>query len=214
MSAPSTPTGAPLSDATRAWLVALARSTVRAALADGDLHLPDPHDVPPDAAAPGAAFVTLRRDGRLLGCIGSLEPVRSLADDVAAHAYDAAFRDPRLPAVTLDDWTHMDVEVSVLGPLQRVDVHDRDELAAALRPGIDGVLLTSREGRGTFLPSVWGQIGSTDRFLDELWRKAGLHRRRWPDDLVVERYQVDEFGDGFAGSGSDQVEQRPPSAQV
>jgi AmmeMemoRadiSam system protein A len=195
MSDPTAPAGAPLSDSTRRWLVALARATIRTALDDGELRLPHPGEVPADAAAPGAAFVTLRRDGRLLGCIGSLEPVRPLAEDVAVHAYDAAFRDPRLPAVTLDDWSSMEVEISVLGPLERVDVHDRGELAAALRPGVDGVLLTSREGRGTFLPSVWGQVGSAERFLDELWRKAGLPSRRWPDDLVVERYQVDELGD-------------------
>ena len=89
----------------------------------------------------------------------------------------------------------MATEVSVLGPLERLDVHDRDALEDALRPGVDGVLLTSREGRGTFLPSVWHQVASPDRFLDELWRKAGLRRDRWPQDLVVERYQVDEFGD-------------------
>jgi AmmeMemoRadiSam system protein A len=184
-----------LSDTTRRWLVELARTTVRTALDDGQLHLPDPATIPDDAAAPGAAFVTLRRDGRLLGCIGSMEPVRPLVVDVATHAFDAAFRDPRLPAVTLDDWHHMAVEVSVLGPLERVDVHDLAELSAALRPGIDGVLLTSRDGRGTFLPSVWDQVATPDRFLRELWRKAGLRRDHWPNDLVVERYQVDEFGD-------------------
>ena len=91
--------------------------------------------VPVEAAGPGAAFVTLRRDGQLLGCIGSMEPRRSLAADVATHAYDAAFRDPRLPAVTADDWEHMDVEISVLGPLSVLDVHDRTGLLAALRPG-------------------------------------------------------------------------------
>jgi AmmeMemoRadiSam system protein A len=185
----------PMEDHTRRWLVALARSTVRSALDDSELRLPDPVDVPVDAAGPGAAFVTLRRDGRLLGCIGSMEPVRSLADDVATHAFDAAFRDPRLPSLTLDDWLHMTVEVSVLGPLEALDVHGRDELGAALRPGIDGVLLTSRRGRGTFLPSVWEQVRTPDRFLDELWSKAGLRRGSWPADLVAERYQVDEFGD-------------------
>jgi AmmeMemoRadiSam system protein A len=186
---------APMEDHTRRWLVALARSTVRSALHDGVLRLPDPVDVPADAAGPGAAFVTLRRDGRLLGCIGSTEPVRSLADDVATHAFDAAFRDPRLPSLTLDDWLHMTVDVSVLGPLEALDVHGRDELCAAVRPGIDGLLLTSRRGRGTFLPSVWEQVPTPDRFVDELWRKAGLPRGSWPVDLVVERYQVDEFGD-------------------
>jgi len=134
-----------LSPATRRWLVDLARDTVRAALDDGGVTIPDPADVPAEAAGPGAAFVTLRRDGRLLGCIGSIEPRRPLADDVAAHAYDAAFRDPRLPAVTLDDWEHMDVEVSVLGHLERLDVHDRAGLLAAIRPGTDGAGL--RAGR-------------------------------------------------------------------
>ena len=86
-----------------------------------------PIAVPVDAAGPGAAFVTLHRNGQLLGCIGSMEPRRSLAADVATHAFDAAFRDPRLPAVTADDWDHMDVEISVLGPLSVLDVHDRDQ---------------------------------------------------------------------------------------
>ena len=184
-----------LSPTTRRWLLSLARDTVRRALDDGRLHLPDAADVPVEASAPGAAFVTLRRDGRLLGCIGTMEPSRPLATDVAAHAFDAAFRDPRLPAVTLDDWEHMDVEVSVLGPLEVLDVHDRAGLIAALRPGTDGVLLTSREGRGTFLPSVWHQVRSPEEFLDMLWRKAGLRAGRWPSDLVVERYQVEEFGE-------------------
>ncbi len=185
----------PLSPSARRWLLSLARDTVRRALDDGQLHLPDPADVPSEAAGPGAAFVTLRRDGRLLGCIGTMEPSRPLATDVAAHAFDAAFRDPRLPAVTLDDWEHMDVEVSVLGPLEVIDVHDRAGMIAALRPGTDGVLLTSREGRGTFLPSVWHQVRSPEEFLDMLWRKAGLRAGRWPADLVVERYQVEEFGE-------------------
>jgi AmmeMemoRadiSam system protein A len=185
----------PLSTTTRRWLLSLGRATVRRALDDGRLHLPDAADVPAEAASNGAAFVTLRREGRLLGCIGSMEPYRPLADDVATHAFDAAFRDPRLPAVTLDDWEHMDIDVSVLGPLQPVDVHDRVGLMAALRPGTDGVLLTSREGRGTFLPSVWQQARSPEEFVDMLWRKAGLRAGRWPSDLLVERYQVEEFGE-------------------
>ena len=72
---------------------------------------------------------------------------------------------------------------------------DRAGLLAVLRPGVDGLLLTSREGRGTFLPSVWEQVRSPEEFLDLLWRKAGLRAGRWPTDLVVERYQVEEFGE-------------------
>ena len=177
------------------WLLDLARSTVRAALDGHGSVLPDPATVPAEAADPGAAFVTLRRDGQLLGCIGSIEAHRSLADDVAAHAYDAAFRDPRLPPVTDDDWPHLQVGISVLGPLEPLAVGNRTELAATLRPGVDGVLLTSKEGRETFLPSVWSELGDTEAFLAALWHKAGLPADRWPSDLVVERYRVTEFGD-------------------
>lgn len=191
---PTTPT-VPLDGPTRRWLLDLARTTVRRALDGEGLVLPDPASVPPAAAEPGAAFVTLRRDDRLLGCIGSITPTRTLADDVATHAYDAAFRDPRLPPVDHDDWRLMTTEISVLGPLVALDVADRAELAAALVPGVDGVLLTSRQGRGTFLPAVWAQAPRVDEFLDLLWRKAGLRPRSWPSDLVVERYRVDEFDD-------------------
>jgi AmmeMemoRadiSam system protein A len=182
-------------EALRRWLLELARATVRRAL-DGDgLVLPDEADVPATAAEPGATFVTLRRDGTLLGCVGSMEPRRALAEDVAANAYAAAFRDPRLPAVTDDDWRHMTIEVSVLGPLERLDVSSRDELRSVLRPEVDGLLVTSGGRRGTFLPSVWHQVRDADEFLDLLWQKAGLRAGSWPPDLAADRYQVDEFDD-------------------
>lgn len=184
-----------LDDPTRRWLLELARSTVRRALDGEGLVLPAPDTVPPAAAEPGAAFVTLRRGDRLLGCIGSITPTRTLADDVATHAFDAAFRDPRLPSVDHADWRQMTTEVSVLGRLVALDVAHRGELASALVPGIDGLLLSSRQGRGTFLPAVWRQVGDADEFLDLLWRKAGLPAGSWPSDLVVERYRVDEFDD-------------------
>ena len=180
---------------TRRWLLALARTTIERALGGDPTDPPGTGRVPDDAAAPGAAFVTLRRDGQLLGCIGSMTPTRPLADDVAAHAYDAAFRDPRLPAVTRQDLDRMVVEISVLGPLEPIDVHSREELLAALRPGVDGVLVTSRQGRATFLPAVWHQVADGEEFLDLLWRKAGLARGSWPTDLRAERYQVTEFDD-------------------
>jgi AmmeMemoRadiSam system protein A len=180
----------------REWLLDLARRSVTGGLAGAVVNDLDPATVPASLRVPGAAFVTLRRDGRLLGCIGSITPYRPLADDVAAHAYDAAFRDPRLPAVTSDDAALMTVEISVLGPLERLGVRSRQELAAMLRPGVDGLWINSREGRATFLPSVWDQIDGVDDFLDHLWMKAGIPHRRWPDDLEVDRYTVEEFDDG------------------
>lgn len=179
----------------RRWLLALARDTVERGL-DGQLAGPlDPATVPAGLDRPGAAFVTLRRGGRLLGCIGTITPYRALADDVAAHAFDAAFRDPRLPPVTRRDAARMTVEVSVLGPLEPLAVHSRHELADALRPGLDGLWIDSAAGRATFLPSVWDQVSDVDDFLDRLWAKAGIAVDHWPTDLDAARYQVVEFDD-------------------
>ena len=180
----------------RRWLLALARTTVERGLSGESPRPLDPDALPRPVAEPGAAFVTLRRGERLLGCIGSLTPHRRLADDVAGHAYDAAFRDPRLPAVTAADTAHMTVEISVLGPLRPMAVRSRAELAAALRPGLDGLWISSREGQATFLPSVWEQTEGVDDFLDRLWSKAGIRAGSWPRDLIVERYEVTEFEDG------------------
>lgn len=194
MGAP-TDAGWHLTTGEREALVAVSEEAVRARLEHRD---PDP---PPDAALrsanllrPGASFVTLRRGADLLGCIGTIEPVRPLVDDVAHNAAAAAFADPRLPAVTPADFEVMSIKVSVLGPLTRLDVADRAELTAAVRPGVDGLLVAARRHRGTFLPSVWEQVPDRHDFLDLLWRKAGLPAHTWPDDLVVWRYRTLEFG--------------------
>ena len=184
-----------VAEAHRPTLVAVAREAVRSGLAGEQPASPELSSVPPALRAPAATFVTLRRRGELLGCIGTMQPRRPLVVDVAHNAAAAAFADPRLPPVTWDDYAEMSVKISVLGPLQLLPVRSRSELARAVRPGIDGLLVTSEGHRGTFLPSVWEQVSDPEEFLTLLWHKAGLQADEWPADLVVHRYRTDEFGD-------------------
>lgn len=163
-------------------------------LSHGRRWLPSPHDVAPVLREPGASFVTLRRDGHLLGCIGSLVPHRPLGVDVAHNAAAAAFDDPRLPAVTAADLPALDVHVSVLGPLQAVPAAGWRELADSLRPGLDGLLVTDERHRATFLPSVWSELATPRAFLDALWVKAGMRPGVWSEGMQVSRYVVEEFG--------------------
>lgn len=149
----------------------------------------------PALGRPGASFVTLERGTRLLGCIGTLEPRRPLAADVAANAVAAAFHDPRLPALTDADFEVCSLEVSVLGPTEPLAVASIDELRATLVPGVDGLLVESARHRGTFLPSVWRSLPEPEEFLAQLWRKAGLRAGHWPDDLRAHRYRTHEFAD-------------------
>lgn len=141
----------------------------------------------------GASFVTLERDGRLLGCIGTLEAYQPLAADIVEHTLAAAYRDPRFTPVTPQDIHALDFEVSVLTPLTRLDVNNLTELKALLRPGVDGLFVRSGYHRGTLLPSVWDDLPQTDQFIAATWRKAGLRPGDWPDDLEVFCYEVEKI---------------------
>jgi AmmeMemoRadiSam system protein A len=176
-------------------LLDAAIEAVRTTLATGRRVDPPLAGLPDAAIADGASFVTLRRGERLLGCIGTIEPVRPLVVDIAHNAIAAAFDDPRLPPLTRDDFMRMSLKVSVLSPLEPLAVDDLADLRARVSPGVDGLLVAAGHHRGTFLPSVWDQVPDADAFLEALWRKAGWAPGRWPADLAVWRYRTDEFGD-------------------
>lgn len=146
---------------------------------------------------PGAVFVTLRwPDGSLQGCIGTLEPRSALADAVKDSAKSAAFHDPRGQRLSLEEVDDLFVEVSVLSPLEPIDFTDEPSAQAALRPGIDGVVLRCHGRQGTFLPQMWPRLGDSATFLNELKRKAGFSSRFWSPDVELFRYTVQAFTDG------------------
>jgi AmmeMemoRadiSam system protein A len=139
---------------------------------------------------PGASFVTLRwRDGRLQGCIGTLEPRRLLADDVAQNALAAAFSDPRAMPLALSDLDAIEVEVSVLSKLERIAF---DGTEAGARTAIvtgEGVVIARGPQRGTFLPQMWEKLPTKEEFLFELKRKARLGDG-WSPEIELYRYTV------------------------
>lgn len=140
---------------------------------------------------PGASFVTLKREGQLRGCIGTLEPSRPLVADVAENAYAAACRDPRFPALQIRELEGLHLSVATLGPHEPLRASTRDALLASLQPGIDGLVVRSGSRRATFLPAVWEQLPEAEDFLDALWRKARLAPGSWPEQLELSRYRVD-----------------------
>jgi len=181
-----------LSDDDRAWLLDLAKRAIDHELRHGE---PDPLadvDVPVTLRRPGATFVTLERDTELLGCIGSLDPRRPLWRDVARNARGAAFDDPRFAALAAGDLAGVSVEVSVLSPLQPLPAPSLEAVAASLRPGIDGLVLSAGGRRGTFLPDVWDKIPEPEAFVRELVRKARWSEP-WVDGAKAWRYTTTSF---------------------
>jgi hypothetical protein len=138
----------------------------------------------------GATFVTLTRNGKLRGCIGSLEAARPLGVDVAENALGAAFRDPRFPALTADEWPQCGLEVSLLSAPKPIHFADEDDLLAQIRAGEDGLILEAEGRRGTFLPQVWEGLPDKRTFLAELVKKAGLPENTRLARCKLARYRV------------------------
>jgi AmmeMemoRadiSam system protein A len=174
-------------------LVELAGRTLAAVTAEEAL--PEPPTTPGGLAGPGAAFVTLQRDGHLRGCIGSLEAHRSLAEDVIANARAAALEDPRFPPLTSGELPGLHVEVSVLSAPEPFPFTDEADLLARLQPGVDGLILKAGPvNRGTFLPAVWESLPEPRVFLTELRRKAGLPGDYPLTETQLWRYTTHAFG--------------------
>ena len=148
---------------------------------------------PPALGEPRASFVTLTIDGALRGCCGTLEPVRPLLHDVWHNAQASAFHDPRFLPLTAAEWREADLEVSVLTPHERLAVSSERELLVALVPGRDGVVLSWRGVRATFLPKVWEQVPDAAQFLAHLKQKAGWPADFWAADLEVWRYETESM---------------------
>jgi AmmeMemoRadiSam system protein A len=147
----------------------------------------------PALAQQAASFVTLRKRGALRGCVGALQATRALVEDVRAHAVAAASRDPRFAPVQAHEFAALEIEVSVLGPTRPLAAATEAQAHAALRPGIDGLVLEWRGARATFLPQVWEGLPEPRAFLDALRRKAGLPRGFWADDMRLSRYEVRKY---------------------
>ena len=177
----------------RDWLLNLARESIRSSLDQQEPPAAPPEDSPPIFRAERATFVTLKvpdRGGyRLRGCIGNMEPYRPLYRSVFENARKAAFSDPRFDPLERQELDRARIEISVLTPMRPVD--DPSEIV----PGRDGVQLSSSGRTAVFLPQVAEEQG-WDRIalLENLCRKAGLHRTAWKKaELSV--FQAIVFGE-------------------
>ncbi|MBL1217042.1 MAG: AmmeMemoRadiSam system protein A [Planctomycetes bacterium] len=142
---------------------------------------------------PRATFVTIRHHQDLVGCIGTLQPVRPLAQDVSHNAYAAGFEDPRSPGVTRSMLPHLDIHISLLNPPRVLECETEQDLLTQLRPGVDGLILEDGFRRATFLPAVWESIGDPVEFVHQLKRKAGLAPDHWSNTMKCSCYTVESI---------------------
>jgi len=147
----------------------------------------------PDLSSPTAqlsekrgVFVTLKIDDHLRGCIGYLQALKPLADAVREMAKAAAIDDGRFNPVTPDEIEQLEIEITVLSPLVKVD--NPDEILI----GRDGIFIRSGFQSGVLLPQVAvEQDWDRDAFLTETCLKAGLTPEAWRDpEIEIYRFSA------------------------
>jgi hypothetical protein len=152
-------------------LLRLARATVQSFVSSGKTPDIDSSHYPLTAALKEKAgvFVTLREKGELRGCIGSIVGEKPLYLGVVENSVHAAVDDPRFPAVSAAEVPRLNIEISVMTPLQPLaDYHK-------IRLGIDGVIIRDGYAQAVFLPQVATETKwSLEQFLGHLCQKAGL----------------------------------------
>ena len=177
----------------RQQLLALARQSIAWGLEHNRAKAISITDFDNELTVPRASFVTLYKNKKLRGCIGSLKPRRALVEDVTQNAYAAAFNDLRFEAVQLSELEHLKISISVLTPAVEMTFTTEQQLLEQIRPEIDGLILKEGQKVATFLPSVWAQLPDKQDFLNHLKQKAGLVVGYWSKTITVSSYQSESF---------------------
>ena len=184
-----------LSETERRSLLKFARSVISVELAqEGEVvRLLEVSDA---MRTPCGCFVTLHKAGCLRGCIGNIEPTRSLLDGIKENALNAAFKDPRFPPLEVSELPAVNIEISVLSLPQALQYQSADDLIEKLKPGVHGVIIAKNWHSATFLPQVWQQLPQKRSFLEHLCLKAGLEKKCWKNGgLSVKVYTVEHFSE-------------------
>jgi len=173
----------------REALLRLARGTIEAALEGAKA--PEVGLSTPALEAECGAFVTLHKKGRLRGCIGYVVAVKPLQETVAEMAIQASQHDPRFPPVEAGELDEIDIEISVMSPLELVgDVSE-------IEVGRDGLVVQYGGRSGLLLPQVATEYGwDRETFLEHTCLKAGLSGDAWQKDGVeIRRFTAEVFGE-------------------
>ncbi len=140
-----------------------------------------------------ASFVTLQIQKELRGCIGTLEAYQSMVKDVSEHAFAVAFSDPRFPALTLEEFHQLHIEISILSAMTPIEFHDENDLLAKLKPFEDGLSIEDGPHKATFLPQVWDSLNQPHAFLAHLKQKGGFAEGPLASAVKAYTYQVLSF---------------------
>ncbi len=174
-----------LTDEEKRGLLGLARHAIATRLG---LSAPAPTEEMPDMAA--GAFVTLHKKGELRGCIGLIETEEPLGEVVRRMAVEAAFGDRRFNPLTRDEFSAVDIEISVMTPPRPVGGFEEIDIPR------HGIVMACEGRKGIFLPQVAAERGwGREKTLDQLAMKIGLYPGAWRDNATFSVFEALVFGE-------------------
>lgn len=176
-------------------LLNIAHQSIEHGLKNGECLKVNEVEYPTALQQPYGAFTTLKYNGALRGCKGSLEVTLPLVNTVAYSAYSSAFNDIRFPPLQPGEFAQLKISLSVLSPKEKLSFTSEEDLIEQIQPGIDGLVLDYNSQRGTLLPSVWNTIPDAREFLLIVKQKAGFDRDFWDEDLQAYRYTTHTIQD-------------------
>ncbi|HON78689.1 MAG TPA: AmmeMemoRadiSam system protein A [Spirochaetota bacterium] len=174
-------------------LLALARTTIHEVLKGNSVPVPDMEKEFSDDifSEKRGGFVTLHIKGKLRGCIGYIVGMKNVPETIIDMAQAAAFRDPRFPALSMGEFADIDIEISVLTPIEPLnDISD-------ITIGRDGLIISSGHRSGLLLPQVATEYDWTvEQFLEHTCFKAGLHGTAWKEPgTKIEKFSAQVFSE-------------------
>jgi AmmeMemoRadiSam system protein B/AmmeMemoRadiSam system protein A len=179
---------ADLTEAQRETLLGLARSTLETYLEEQSV--PDHDVVDPALNRRSGAFVTLRQQGELRGCIGRTTADLPLFEAVQQLSIEAATEDPRFSALSREELGDVTIEVSVLSPLRRLTDLGHVEI------GTHGLMIFKDGRKGLLLPQVPVEQGwDRQTYLHNLCLKAGLSEGCWRDGAALYAFTAVVFAE-------------------
>jgi AmmeMemoRadiSam system protein A len=137
------------------------------------------------------AFVTLHIRGNLRGCIGYIQGVKCIPDTVIEMTKASAFKDPRFASLRKEEFDLIDIEISVLSPIEPVNS------ISEIQVGRDGLIISRGFNSGLLLPQVAIEQGwDRDTFLEHTCYKAGLPGNAWQvKGTKIEKFSAQVFGE-------------------
>jgi len=173
-------------------LLSIARTTIENYLNDGSKPLLP--EMSESLTEIRGAFVSLHRLKELRGCIGHIIGKMPLAETVQEMAIAAATQDPRFPTLSPEELEDIDIEISALTPLEKIDAND-------VEVGKHGLLIARGQFQGVLLPQVPVEYGWTrTQFLENTCVKASLPTDAWQDEETeIYAFTAEVFGERELG---------------